>query len=164
MDTDDVPNIKMVVLDGIVMGPQHCAYDNCTNDLSNSRSGSLCDIHHIMLASKCLVGGCSNRRLERTLACQEHQPQWRKHAKNSKHHNQAGVRQMLQRAGENNPWEPNRRGPNPQQHDDPNAEPREPSNYFRAGIFYCVETIFAPCGVVIAWTKFAKSESMRITK
>ncbi|EDR02989.1 uncharacterized protein LACBIDRAFT_331922 [Laccaria bicolor S238N-H82] len=41
MDTDDIPNIRMVVLDGIVMGPQHCAYDNCTNDLSNARGGSL---------------------------------------------------------------------------------------------------------------------------
>ena len=112
-----------------------------------------------MLASKCLVHGCNNRRLERTLACQEHQPQWCKHAKNSKRHNQAGVHRMLQRPGENNPWEPNRRGPNPQQHDDPNAEPQEPPNYFRAGRFYCVETICAPCGVVIAWTKFAKSES-----
>jgi len=88
-----------------------------------------------------------------------HTVTWRKHAKNSKHHNQAGVCRMLQRLGENNPWEPNRRGPNPQQHDDPNAEPWEPPNYFRAGRFYCVETIVAPCGVVIAWTKFAKSES-----
>ena len=25
--------------------------------------------------------------------------------------------------------------------------------------FYCVETICAPCGVVVAWTKFAKAES-----
>src|ERR1700678_2146874 len=30
---------QIVVLDGVVMGPQHCAYDNCTNDLSNSRGG-----------------------------------------------------------------------------------------------------------------------------
>ncbi|KAF8873105.1 hypothetical protein CPB84DRAFT_1690970 [Gymnopilus junonius] len=27
--------VKMVVLDGIVMGPTHCAYPNCTNDLSD---------------------------------------------------------------------------------------------------------------------------------
>lgn len=66
---------------------------------------------------------------------------------------------MLQRPGENNPWQPNRRGPNPQQHDDPNEDPPPPSNYFRAARFYCIETICAPCGVVIAWTKFAKSES-----
>ncbi|KAF8905218.1 hypothetical protein CPB84DRAFT_1893787 [Gymnopilus junonius] len=33
------------------------------------------------------------------------------------------------------------------------------SHYFNSSRFYCVETICAPCGVVIAWTKFDKSES-----
>src|SRR5438046_1811604 len=33
------------------------------------------------------------------------------------------------------------------------------SNYFVAPRFYCVEIICAPCGVVIAWAKFAKAES-----
>jgi len=66
---------------------------------------------------------------------------------------------MLQRPGENNAWQPNRRGPNPQRHDEPNADPAPPSNYFRANRFYCTETLCAPCGVVIAWTKFDKSES-----
>ena len=32
-------------------------------------------------------------------------------------------------------------------------------NYFSPSQFYCVETLCALCGVVIAWTKFAKSES-----
>jgi len=32
-------------------------------------------------------------------------------------------------------------------------------NYFTPHRSYCVETICAPCGVVIAWAKFAKSES-----
>jgi hypothetical protein len=66
---------------------------------------------------------------------------------------------MLQRPGENHPWQPNRRGSNPQQHDDPNADPPPSPNYFSPARFYCVETICAPCGVVIARTKFAKSES-----
>ncbi|KAF8998997.1 hypothetical protein BDQ17DRAFT_1501845, partial [Cyathus striatus] len=43
-------------------------------------------------------------------------------------------------------------------HDWPNNETQEPDNYFTASRFYCVETICAPCGVVIAWTKFVKSE------
>ncbi len=30
---------------------------------------------------------------------------------------------------------------------------------FISNQFYCVETICAPCGVVIAWTKFAAAES-----
>ena len=32
-------------------------------------------------------------------------------------------------------------------------------NYFTPSHFYCVETICAPCGIVIAWAKFAKSIS-----
>ena len=32
-------------------------------------------------------------------------------------------------------------------------------NYFSAKQFYCVATVCAPCGVIIAWTKFDKSES-----
>jgi hypothetical protein len=45
-----------------------------------------------------------------------------------------------------------------QPHDEP-MEETQPKNYFSAPNFYCVETICAPCGVVIAWTKFPKSES-----
>jgi len=36
---------------------------------------------------------------------------------------------------------------------------RPHKNYFTPHQFYCVETICAPCGVVIAWAKFANSES-----
>ena len=47
---------------------------------------------------------------------------------------------------------------NVQPHDEL-AEESQRTNYFTAPRFYCVETICAPCGVVIAWAKFAKSES-----
>ena len=43
--------------------------------------------------------------------------------------------------------------------DDPNADPPPPKHFFCAGRFYCVETICAPCGVVIAWTTFDRGES-----
>lgn len=66
---------------------------------------------------------------------------------------------MLQRPGETQPWNPQRRGPNTQRHDDNNEDPLPAPNYFSPARYYCVETICAPCGVVIAWTKFAKSES-----
>ncbi|KAF9488179.1 hypothetical protein BDN71DRAFT_1403668, partial [Pleurotus eryngii] len=33
-------------------------------------------------------------------------------------------------------------------------------NYFSAPRYYCVETICAPCGVVLAWRKFAKAEGV----
>jgi hypothetical protein len=32
-------------------------------------------------------------------------------------------------------------------------------NYFGPARYYCVETAVAPCGVVLAWANFAKSES-----
>ncbi|KAF8874106.1 hypothetical protein CPB84DRAFT_1817930 [Gymnopilus junonius] len=104
----------MVVLDGIVMGPTHCAYDNCHNDLSNSQGGSLCDQHHLLLV------------LNRTSVCQDHQTDWNIFRKYSCHN----------------------------VHD-----PLLPPNYFSPAHYYCVETICAPCGIVIAWTKFACSES-----
>ena len=46
-----------------------------------------------------------------------------------------------------------------QPHDEPAPEPRNLKHFFGPATFYCVETIFAPCGTVIAWAKFAKSES-----
>src|SRR4029077_9798924 len=48
---------------------------------------------------------------------------------------------------------------NNQQHDEEQRVVNVHKNYFTPNRFYCVETICAPCGVVIAWTKFAKSES-----
>ncbi|KAF8885044.1 hypothetical protein BD779DRAFT_1442738 [Infundibulicybe gibba] len=55
------------------------------------------------------------------------------------------------------PWEPATRG-NAQPHDEESTE-RQRKHYFSPARFYCVETICAPCGTVIAWTKFDKSES-----
>jgi hypothetical protein len=65
---------------------------------------------------------------------------------------------MLQRPNEINPWQPGLRRTF-QPHDDGNEVEIPRKHYFGPGQFYCVETICAPCGVVIAWTKFDKSES-----
>jgi len=105
------------------------------------------------------VRDCTNNRVGNTSACQAHQAEWKKYAKHQTGKTQSGVRRMLQRPGESQPWNPQRRGPNPQHHDDNNEEPPLPPNYFNPARYYCVETICAPCGVVIAWTKFARSES-----
>jgi len=50
MQTDVMDNealVKMVVMDGIVMGPQHCAFGNCTADLANSQGGVFCSVHNM---------------------------------------------------------------------------------------------------------------------
>ena len=41
---------------------------------------------------------------------------------------------------------------------DEEAPEAQPKHHFSPAQFYCVKTLCAPCGVVIAWTKFAKSE------
>ena len=40
----DAP-VKMVVMDGVVMGPVHCAANNCTADLLNARGEAFCAAH-----------------------------------------------------------------------------------------------------------------------
>ena len=44
-------------------------------------------------------------------------------------------------------------------HDSDNVVEIQRKNYFGPSQFYCVEIVCTPCGVVIAWTKFDKSES-----
>jgi len=41
--------VKMIIMDGIVMGPTHCAFDNCTGPLSNARGHgeSFCRVHKL---------------------------------------------------------------------------------------------------------------------
>ena len=65
---------------------------------------------------------------------------------------------MLQRPGEISPWQCGLHRIN--QHHDNNENIEIPwVHYFGPSKFYCVETICAPCDVVIAWTRFDKSES-----
>ena len=96
--------VKMIVLDGIVMGPTHCAFDNCTADLDNARGGAFCTDHEIQYADKCCVRNCQNNKVITTQACEQHQGQWKKHVQNYSQHSMAGVRRMLQRPNENLPW------------------------------------------------------------
>ncbi|KAF8981253.1 hypothetical protein BDQ17DRAFT_1394243 [Cyathus striatus] len=65
---------------------------------------------------------------------------------------------MVHRPGEQLPWN-TVRPRNVQPHDEQQLPNNKVKNYFTPGKFYCVETICAPCGVVIAWTKFEGAES-----
>ncbi|KAF8991030.1 hypothetical protein BDQ17DRAFT_1255278 [Cyathus striatus] len=66
---------------------------------------------------------------------------------------------MLRKPAENPPWNKNRGRRVQQSHDESDTNIPKKSHYFSASHYYCVETICAPCGAVIAWTKFVKSES-----
>jgi hypothetical protein len=92
-----------------------------------------------------------------TQACERHQEQWNRHLQHHGQHIFSGARRMLQRLNEHLPWQLTVQR-NHQPHDEPTPDIQRDS-YFTADHFYCVETMCAPCGVVISWAKFAKSES-----
>ena len=100
---------------------------------------------------------CNNQKIEGTQACAEHQQEWNKYVQNHSRQSFYCSRRMLQRPGERLPWQPAAQV-NAQPHDEPAAKTQR-KIYFSPSCFYCVETICAPCGTVIAWAKFAKSES-----
>jgi hypothetical protein len=149
--------VKMVVIDGIVMGPIHCAAINCTTDVANARGEAFCPTHVTLFGKKCRVVGCGNRKVGDTEACALHQQDWFQHKQSRSKSTLVGIHRMLNHQGENLPW--NERVEQEVQPHDEEAPEAQPKNYFSPARFYCVETMCAPCGVVIAWTKFAKSES-----
>lgn len=63
----------------------------------------------------------------------------------------------MRRPDETMPWMPAAQQTREQPHDSEPNERRNTRDHFTPPRFYCIETICAPCGVVIAWAKFAKS-------
>jgi hypothetical protein len=165
MDVDEDNVMKaprtMIVMDGIVVGPPHCAYAECTAELANSRQGVFCIQHELMRGALCRMRDCQNPKADDSHVCMEHQGRWRGFLLRYGRQSMLGIRRIIRRTEEEKlPWLPNREPHAHQAHDEPgHGQERQQDSYFKAPRFYCVETICAPCGVVIAWTKFAKAES-----
>lgn len=153
----DAP-VKMIIIDGIVMGPTHCAADDCSMDLLNNRGGVFCRYHELEYGAKCRMRDCTNMKVNPTQACEDHQPEWKAHIYHRSRANLSGIKRMLQRPGETLPWQTATQG-NTQPHDEETPDKKKRKHFFSPARFYCVETICAPCGLVIAWTKFARAES-----
>jgi hypothetical protein len=162
-DDNDEPKADrtMIVLDGIVVGVKHCAYDGCSGELVNAQQGVFCIEHELMRGGLCRMRDCQNPKQDHSQACDQHQNNWRTHVLRYGQQSMLGIRRIIRRtAEEQHPWLPNHSQQAPQAHDEPDhGQERQQNNYFRAPRFYCVETMCAPCGVVIAWTKFVKAES-----
>lgn len=125
--------------------------------MANARGGSFCAIHELAHGTMCRVKGCDDEKVAGTQACYQHRGEWTRY---QSHHNRqklSGFRRIVRRPGERLPWEP-AASANTQPHDEDAPEVVR-TNYFTPQRFYCVETICAPCGVVIAWAKFANAES-----
>jgi hypothetical protein len=85
--------VNMVVMDGIVMGPTHCAFDNCTKPLTNARGKgeSFCQTHEREFRNRCRVRDCQNDKVEGTQACQEHRNDWHRYRQSRTKSSLAGV-------------------------------------------------------------------------
>jgi hypothetical protein len=114
--------------------------------------------HENEFGNRCRVRDCINMKIQDTQACVNHQALWEKHKQTHTRDHLMGVRRMLQRPQELQPWQNQQNHP-VQPHDEEIPEPSIRKHFFSPARSYCVETIVAPCGVVIAWTKFDKAES-----
>jgi hypothetical protein len=103
--------------------------------------------------------GCSKDKIQGTQACHEHAADWKKSVHDRSKATLNGIRRVLQRPGERQEWQNVPDAAIQQPHDDDSQPTIKRKTYFSPNRSYCVETACAPCGVVIAWTKFPKSES-----
>ncbi|TFK43022.1 hypothetical protein BDQ12DRAFT_595713, partial [Crucibulum laeve] len=62
---EEPAKVVMRVIDGIVMGPQCCAFEECTNALQNAQGGAFCEYHEHKYGVKCRVKGCKNQKKTR---------------------------------------------------------------------------------------------------
>ena len=143
---------------------KHCAYPRCLATLQNARGEAFCAAHVAAFAGKCRVVGCTGSSVAQTWACQEHQADFNKHKELHSRSNLSGVRRLISRPGERLPWQNSAHTAQVQAHDEPAPEDDEEDSvqrkhYFSPSRFYCTETACFPCGVVLGWSLFDKSES-----
>lgn len=127
--------------------------------MANARGGVYCEYHENLHGRVCHVANCTNDKVAGTQACGRHQGKWQQHLSKRKKQTLGGYRRAL-RIDEALPWIPQSQH-NTQPHDQPESSDRRAAtrDHFIPPRMYCVETLCAPCGVVIAWAKFLKSES-----
>ena len=107
----------------------------------------------------CHMKNCSNSKAEYSQTCQLHHSHWHSHVMHFGKQSLLGIRRLLLHTEEEHQELLPPINQQAQPHDEPPVEVQSKNNYFVAPHFCCVETICAPCGVVLAWTKFHKSES-----
>jgi CxC5 like cysteine cluster associated with KDZ transposases/CxC6 like cysteine cluster associated with KDZ transposases len=157
--SEEASPVSLVVMDGVVMGPTHCAFDNCIEAVENARGGVFCARHEITHGNLCRMRDCDRPKVAPTHTCTIHKNRWHQHAIRYGRQSVLGIRRLIRRSEEEHvDWLPQRNRQVQPHDEDPDSENRK-DNYFVPPRFYCVETICAPCGAVHAWTLFDKSES-----
>jgi hypothetical protein len=94
--------VKMVVMDGIVMGPTCCVFDGCEGALVNARAqgDSFCIVHKTEFQDRCHVRDCQNTRDGDTQACHQHHNDWYRYTQSRTTSSLAGVCRMFNHPNE----------------------------------------------------------------
>ena len=102
---EEASPVKMVVMDGVVMGPTHCAYDDCTQHLQNACGGVFCGSHELVHGNMCHMQNCNNPKGSQT--CAIHYHCWYSHVLQYGQQSLLGVRQLVRHSEEEHfPWLP----------------------------------------------------------
>jgi hypothetical protein len=124
-----------------------------------------CEDHLRLHGHECHIRGCSEPLVGDTRVCNNpaHQQAWKQHRKRFAVQSHMSARRVIARRPlEAAPWRPDIPNQVHPAHDEPEGEEHasQYSHYFVAGHFWCVETMMRPCGVVLAWDLWDKSESV----
>lgn len=104
---EDTSPVKMVVMDGVVMGPTYCAYDGCTEALENAHGGVFCAFHEIAHGNKCHIRDCNNPKVASSQTCTVHQNRWYSHIVHYGRQSLLGFRRLVRHSEEEHmPWLP----------------------------------------------------------
>src|ERR1700689_4386928 len=153
--TEEASPVTLVVMDGVVMGPTHCAFDDCIEELQNARGGVFCARHEITHGNLCRMRDCDRPKVAPSHTCAIHQNRWRQHIIRHGWQSLLGIRRLIRCSEvERVEWLPHRTR-QVQPHDEDEIPERKKDNYFVPPRFYCVETLCAPCDAMHAWTLFA---------
>ncbi|KAF8981646.1 hypothetical protein BDQ17DRAFT_1262867, partial [Cyathus striatus] len=76
---DNIAITNMIVIDGIIMGPRHCAFEDCDQKLENEANGVFCTEHRILCGHLCHIADCDNYKEPNTKTCIEHDNRWHSH-------------------------------------------------------------------------------------
>jgi len=96
----DGPPVNLVVMDGIVMGPAHCALEGCTEDLAKVRGGVFCVQHELEHGHLCHMHNCSSPKVPLTHTCTQHQNHWYHHVVRYGRQSLLGIRRLVRHTEE----------------------------------------------------------------
>jgi CxC6 like cysteine cluster associated with KDZ transposases len=106
---EEASPVKLVVMDGVVMGPTHCAFDDCIEELENARGGVFCAWHEMTHGNLCHMRDCDRPKVPPGHTCATHTNCWYQHVIRYGQQSLLGICRLIRRSEEEHvDWPPQR--------------------------------------------------------